>query len=343
MSSKVIINVAEPGSSSFRQLVWRKVIIRKSLDEICHYLEMTLPASEIGKINKHDRVTVRCTNPLFSNSNPDPLVTTVMVDEVTSTADTSQKTIKVIGRSPARDIIDSAWSGRITGRPKLEEVANTIASQFGIRAERFPGDKTETGHIAEFAWANESPWTKLINEADNQGYIFTSNEAGNLYLWKVAVTVRSEGFFLYEGQNIREIMYTQNGSEQFNKYVVKGAFGEAEAIDSTCRNKRIKVINLTDMFLQEEVLRRRARTEMLRRRENKTTVTVTGWGLNDSQLRNLGDTYRKETYWNPNFLIPVRIPSLNLNDNLLISQAEYTADPSSMTTALTLVNKEAYS
>ena len=341
--SKVIIQAAPSGSGSFKQLVWCRVKIRKSLDEICHFMELTLPISEHDKIHKHDKVEIRCFNPLITDSNSMRRVTTVMVDEITNTADTSQKNLTVIGRSPARDIIDSKWSGQCLNQKKLEEVAQEIAQRFDIKVQRMPTNSSETGPVFSFAWENESPWTKLINEADNQGYILTSNEAGALYLWEVAKGVRDEGFFLSEGQNIRDIQYTQNGAEQFNEYIVRGNYMEAQQIDSTCKNKRILTINLTDINVQDEVLRRRARTEMLRRRENRTQVTVTGWGLNDHQIKNLGDTNRKEIFWNPNFLIPVKIPSLDLNANLLISQVEYMAEASTMTSALTLVNPEAYS
>jgi prophage tail gpP-like protein len=101
-------------------------------------------------------------------------------------------------------------------------------------------------------------------------------------------------------------------------------------------------INLTDLMVSEETMRRRALTEMRRRRENRTTVTVSGWGLSDSRIQALGETIRREIFWNPNFLIPVKLPSSGLDGNLLISQVEYQADASSMTTALTLVNPEAY-
>jgi prophage tail gpP-like protein len=205
-----------------------------------------------------------------------------------------------------------------------------------------PTDGPETDPVHSFSWDYESPWQKLAAKADDQGYIFTSNEAGNLYLWKVAEEERREGFFLSEGSNIRDIQTTENGAEQFYEYVVSGAGKEARQTDPACKNNRKMFIKLTDLVVSEEILRRRALTEMLRRRENRTTVTVSGWGLNDSQIKALGDTFQKEIFWNPNFLIPVNIPSSGLNGNLLISQAEYQADESSMTSALTLVNPEAY-
>jgi prophage tail gpP-like protein len=342
MSSKVIVQAAPSGGGGFQELVWRKIKIRKSLDEICHYMELEIPASERNKIHKHDKVEVRCFNELIKDSDHRRRITTVIVDEITDITDTAQKGLMIIGRSPARDIIDSTWSGIIPHQQNLEYVAGKVAEPFGIKVQRMPTNSPETGPVFSFSWENESPWQKLIAEADNQGYIFTSNEAGDLYLWRVAVGIRDEGFSLSEGSNIRNIQTTENGAEQFHEYVARASFREARIIDNTCRNNRKMTINITDEATSQESLERRVLTEMLRRRENRTTVTVSGWGLSDAQIQALGETIRKEVFWNPNFLIPVKIPFSGLDGNLLISQAEYQADESSMSAAITLVNPEAY-
>jgi prophage tail gpP-like protein len=345
MPSKVVIQAAPSGGGVFQKLTWRKIKVRKSLDEICHYMELELPVSERHKIHKHDKIEVRLFSPyitLEENKDQTRRVTTIMADEITDSTDAAQKGLMIIGRSPARDIIDSTWSGTISGQQNLEYVAGKVAEPFGIKVQRMPTDSPETGPVSSFSWENESPWQKLIAEADNQGYIFTSNEAGNLYLWKVAVNIRDEDFSLSEGSNIRNIQTTENGAEQFHEYVVRSAGKEARQIDSACKNNRVMTINLTDLIVSEENLLRRALTEMRRRQENRTTVTVSGWGLSESHITAGGNTYQKEIFWNPNFLIPVKIPSSGLNGNLLISQVEYQADESSMTAALTLVNPEAY-
>jgi hypothetical protein len=81
----------------------------------------------------------------------------------------------------------------------------TIGKRFGTPCDTFPvgSDKTET--VTAFRLENESPWVKPIHEADNEGYVFTSNEAGGLYLWNAAAVVRCEGFKLVEGVNIKTI------------------------------------------------------------------------------------------------------------------------------------------
>jgi prophage tail gpP-like protein len=125
--------------------------------------------------------------------------------------------------------------------------------------------------------------------------------------------------------------------------VVKGGGAEARVIDGTCWGNRVLTIDIDNPFVTETELQRRAETEMKRRKESKTIVTVPGWGLTDEQIKSLGSTYKKELFWFPNSLIPVRIPSLGLIDKLLISEVEYTASADALSCDITLVNKEAYS
>ena len=201
MSKVIVINVTR-GS---RALLWRHIKVRKSLDDICHTMELEIPSSERANVRKHDRIEVRCYNPLFSEEVRRPLVTTVMVDEVTASADVSKHSAIVLGRSPARDIIDSTWTYDFW-MMTLADILKEIAGRFRITSTWFPtnqGDPTST--IGYFSWQNESPWIKLLAEAAKQGFMITSNQAGGLFIWKPAASERDEGFRIIEGQNVRAI------------------------------------------------------------------------------------------------------------------------------------------
>ncbi|GHV76506.1 hypothetical protein AGMMS49942_13270 [Spirochaetia bacterium] len=343
--SRIIVKNATSG----KELLWRHIKIKKSLDNICHTLELEIPASEPAKVHKHEKIEVRYENPLVKDSGGKRRVTTVMVDEITANSDPAKHSLMVIGRSPARDIIDSTWSGMLSNMT-LYEIAKNICDKFGIVCTNIPtnrGDPTE--QVMMFSWENESPWTKLVTEADSQeadgqGFMITSNEAGGLYIWQTAGAVRQEGFHLTEGRNIKTIEWKENGAEQYHEYVITGGYGDpVSVIDSTCNNKRILTINLTNPIVEVSKLQRRAQTEMRRRRETRTTVTVSSWGLTDTQIKNLGAvTNKKEIFWVPNLLIPVRVPSLGLSANLLIAEVEQEATPETMSSTISLVNREAY-
>jgi hypothetical protein len=225
----------------------------------------------------------------------------------------------------------------------LRQLTKHICGKFGIGCDTFPPDKPDpTGAVPVFSWQNESPWAKLVGEADNQEYILTSNEAGDLYLWPVAA-VNREGFILAEGRNVKTVEWKENGAEQYHEYIVTGGGGDpVSVIDDTCDNNRVLTIDLTNPGVEPLKLQRRAETEMRRRRESRVTVTVSGWGLTDGQIRRLGDTDGKEIFWVPNILIPVRIPSLGLSASLLIAEVEQEADGEIMNSTITLVKRDAY-
>ena len=348
--SKVVINVAKAGTEgvegSFKPLVWKRVTIKKSLDEICHSLTLELPVSQKEKLHKHDTIEVRVYNKYMTSNGGNLRVTTVRIDEITDTTDSGRKCITVLGRSPARDIIDSSWTGEVSGGADLLDVATTIASKFGIRVEHLPRGQNFTEAVSDFSWDSESPWTHLLNAADNQGYVLTSNEAGNLYLTKGGRNADYWHFIIAEGLNVKSVETTESGAEQYHEYVVVS--GEApdtvtgREVDPECKNQRILTLNLSDFNLDQEKANRRAQIELYRRRKVTTKVTVTGWGLTDEQIRAFGDTHEKELFFNPNFLIPVYLPSAGLDCTMMISEVEYQAESNAFDCTVSLVNPEVY-
>jgi len=338
MSRIIVKNV-----TSGRELLWRHIKIKKSLDDICHTLELEIPASERAKVRKHDRITVRYVNSIVRE--PHGLVTTVLIDEITASADAAKHNILVIGRSPARDIIDSTWTEARTNMT-LFEFTEYIAGKFNIDCYNIPTNRGDpTASVPFFAWESESPWMKIIAEADSQGFILTSSQAGDLYIWQPEGEARQEGFHLTEGQNIKAIEWKENGAEQYHEYLVKAGGREERLIDDTCNNNRILTINLTKPIIEREKLLRRAETELRRRKEDRVTATVSGWGLTDAQIqRNLGtDLDGKEIFWTPNLLIPVSMKSLGIIDKeLLIADVEQEASVETMSSTVTLVKREAY-
>jgi len=347
--SKIIVKV-----TTGQELLWRSIKIKKSLDEICHTLELEIPPSERLKVKRHNKIQVSVDNPIIRKSGWADLITTVLVDEVTSNADVTKNSLMVIGRSPARDIIDSTWSDTCanhnpdgsSGGMKLRKIIQVIGDKFGITCDTYPTGNLDdpTEEVYDFEWNNESPWTKLISEADNQKKykIITSNQRGHLYLWYVTSGVNREGFHITEGVNIKNIKWTQNGSEQFHEYIVIGEDCEERIFDNDCPNGRVLTLDLSDTSIRGEAVRRRAETERRRRSENKVTVTVSGWGLTDEQMKRLGSMDRPELFWFPNSIIPVSIPSLGLEDKLLISEVEYTATADAISCDITLTKREAY-
>lgn len=339
--SKIVIRVAYPGSDAFQPLIWNNVQITKSLDEICHSLTLELPVSQKKLLHVHDKIEVRFYNKYITHNESNSLrVTTVLIDEITDNTDSGRKYITVLARSPARDIIDSTWTGAASG--DLLAVITAIADKFDITVHHLPRGQNNTETVSSFEWDCESPWTKLLNAADNQGYVITSNEAGDLYVTKSGRDASYWHFIIEEGMNIKSIETTASAAEQFHEYIVVSSGVQGKAVDSHCKNNRILSLNLSDFNLDQEKANRRAMIELYRRRKVTTKVTVSGWGLTDEQIKSFDTTYEKELFFNPNFLIPVYLPVVGLNGTMMISEVEYRAEPTGFDCTISLVNPEVY-
>lgn len=341
MSESVsVIITPRTGAASFGSsfaLPWTRVYFRKSLDEICSYLEIETNPKERTRVKTHDQIQLR-----LSNGYVDRPVVTCYIDDIDSESSAKKKTMKITARSAARDIIDSTWSGSITSPKKLLEIVSIVAKPFGIKVYHMPKNTDGTKLVQSFEWENESPWQKLIQESDNQGYLITSNQVGDLYVWPVATGARLEGFSLVEGQGIVSIKDHESGSEQFNKYVFNGADKTATRTDSDCKTSRLLTLNLTDKELDAAALDRRIKTEMLRRRNRRLTIGVRNWGLPPDTLSKMTTFVEKEVLWEINFFTPVKIPSMGIDASMLVSQVEGRADGRSIACNIQLASPEAY-
>ena len=351
--SEVAVSVWNSVKKEYEDITWKRVLVRKSLDEICHYAEVEIPESERSRVKKHAIMQVRFISEYITEGRDSYAgrrgfhpVTTVYIDAIDEETEKNSRGIIVSGRSAARDIIDSKWSETILGQPTLLTILRQIAGEFGFEDKDVicmptnQGDITKT--VFSFSWENESPWAKLLTVADAQGLIITSNQLGGLYIERPARKGNDWGFAIEEGVNVRHPRRSESGAEQFHEYIVNCSNKVGRAIDNSCPNKRKLTINLSEFIIDQEKLDRRAKTEMLRRREDKITCTVSGWGLSEDKIKNLGGTFHKEIFWEVNLLIPVKLPSCNVNANMLISQVEYTADTKSFSCDVTLVKPEAY-
>ena len=118
--SEVVVAVWVASEKQYITIPYKRVMVRKSLDEICHYVEVELTDSELKYVHKHGTLQVRLVSQYITEGKMEYVgrygyhpVTTVYIDEVSTTYEDNKKTITAIGRSRARDIIDSNWSGCI--------------------------------------------------------------------------------------------------------------------------------------------------------------------------------------------------------------------------------------
>ena len=293
--SEIAVAVWSTPAQKYEDISWRRVMVRKSLDEICHYVEVEIPESERSLVHKHGIIQVRYLSRYITEGRDAYAgkygfhpVTTVYIDYIDEEAQKDTHGIVVTGRSAARDIIDSKWSGTIPGQPTLLQILRQIAGEFGLEENEVLCLPTTAGDITKpvfsFSWETESPWAKLLTVADAQGLIITSSQLGGLYIEQPARSACSWGFAIEEGVNVRHPRRSESGMDQYHDYIVNCNGKQGTAVDVTCPNKRKLTINLSDFIIDQEKLDRRAKTEMLRRREDRVVCTLSGWGLTEAQI-----------------------------------------------------------
>ncbi len=343
MSELVEVRVNGKQYASFQRLN-----VRISLDDICHSLEMDVSENVAWNVHKHDILEVR-----YTLGGVPRLVTTVEIDDIDRLLNAQSKSYRILGRSQARNLIDSSYSGQFS-QLTLSQLCQRICGDFKIPFKNWAG---KTDLIESFEWENESVWQKLVSQAVAQQCLFYSSQVGGLYLDRVSGRARPEGFVLQQTQNIEEVNKREIGREQFRHYVVIGENGKGKATDATCRRPRTLTLNMSDSTMSEQDLRRWAIVQMRRRRGVELQVKLPGWGLDEQKLdvvkqrvavsdmtaEKKKKLFGFEIFWGVNFYTLVDLPDYGFDKKYLLTTAvEYSVESDKISCNVTLKDRENY-
>lgn len=318
--------------------------IRKSIDEICQSATINCPFGEFKKVKKHDKIFIKA---VMDWNKDERALCYILVDDITATINASEKSMSIVGRSYARDIVDSSDSGEVEGCT-LVQIVQKVASKYNpnIKVQHYPTDIDESPVIEYFEWENESVWQRLLTTAENNGYAIASNNASGLYVWKRETNLANNSLSklkLIEGVNIVSASLNRKGYEQFNKYCVKGNYEDTEKIDATCKTKRIHTLQFTDEYISSKELETRANAELKRRKSDELTVEVKGFGLSDETItkEKIANKSQVEVFYEPKQLIPVIIPSFDIDKSMIVKDVSYSLNNNDFSSSLTLVSEGA--
>lgn len=268
-------------------------------------------------------------------------VITGYVDDVRPAYDKESHRVVVAGRDKAGDLVDCSaihksgqWSGRT-----LAQICADLCAPFGIRvidraraSEVFPTFAIQEG---------ETAFEALERAARMRSVLLVSDGEGNLIIDRADTTLISVE--LVEGRNILAAEGEFSWRERFSRYIVKGqaqgddnlwgvavAGQKGAATDAAITRYRPLIVLAEDQG-HGATFRRRAEWERNVRlgRGNRVTVTVQGWthpgGL-----------------WEPNRLVRVRSPFLDVDADLLIAAVTFTLDERGTRAELALCRREAF-
>lgn len=264
------------------------------------------------------------------------------VDDADSEFDAHIRSTRVTGRDKTADLVDCSAvfkSGQWRG-VKLDILARDLLTHFGIgvKVETDVGEAFSSFSIEQ----GETVFECLERAARLRAVLLVSDTAGNLVITRAGSTVVPVG--LEEGRNILSGHATFSWKDRHSRYVVKA---QAHATDDFYGSQAAAQNGIVDdgeitrwrplVVLAEDhgsglSLEGRAEWERNVRagRGKRGTITVQGWRRPDGVI------------WQPNTMVSVKAPSLDLDGQMLIVGCSWRLDERGTTTELTIGRREAF-
>lgn len=265
------------------------------------------------------------------------------VDRVAPELGENGRRIKVDGRDRTAELVDcSAMTGfGEWHETPLERIVADLCREFSI------GLRYEAPALPSFPLfalqPGETAWEAIERACRLRAVLAYPSTTGDLILTR-QTTVR-EAEVLREGENVKSADATIDHSERFYEYVVRGqqfgtdeAYGdlaagiEGKARDPAIRTQR-RLIILAEGAVSDATAQARAEWEATTRaaRGTKLSVEVQGWRQRGGKL------------WAPNQLVPVEIPALMLESDMLVCSVAFgLSDSEGSTTKLELMRPDAF-
>lgn len=247
---------------------------------------------------------------IFTNNE---LRLTGFIDGIEKVISSNGNQFHISGRSKTADLVDCSLisdPGEFSNQTLLDLIKKFIAP-FGLSV------KSEIGNGGLFEkWSispGETVWENLEKATRIKGLLLTGDETGNLKLMLPGSD--QEETQLIENQNIIEASHVQDNSSRYSEYIVKGqAPGSltdsmGSALDTSITRYRPLLI-LSEAPVNTSGARKRAEWENIIRamRGDDLTIKVNDWL-----------TSPKGSVWNINKRTKVICPTLELNEEFLIT------------------------
>ncbi|HEY1035541.1 MAG TPA: hypothetical protein VGE09_11230 [Pseudoxanthomonas sp.] len=265
------------------------------------------------------------------------------VDRVRPRFSAMEHSIQVQGRDRSGDLVDCSavhdpdeWKNI-----GLQKLADILAAPFGISVKA----ETDLGDPIELVKLNhgESVLEAINRHARMRKVLVMPDGRGNILLTRTGA--RTAAVELVQGRNVLAADGTLDWSERFSEYIVKGQAGYSEDTDGETEahvearaedayvDRYRPLLLITDTDATNATAQERATWEANTRigMSAEAGITVQGWRQT-----------KGGPLWEPNMLVTVRLPWLQLEGEMLIRQVTFNKGPGGTTTDLDIVSPQAY-
>lgn len=264
----------------------------------------------------------------------DELVLTGYIDQDDASISESSRTINFSGRCKTADLIDSSIINdkvQFTNQSLLE-VARELCKPFGIEivADR------ELPKVDKITIKTGQTIHEFLNEAAKKyKVLFHSTELGNLRMTTLA-RAQTDTQLIF-GENIKRVNVSFSSKGRYSEYICLGIGNgrqlEGKSRDGEIARYRPKVFQSEDSVKDLDVIQRRADWERAYAISQALTVSCDVVGFRQSEGGKM---------WDRNLLVRTIVPYRNINEDLLIQEANHTYSNSGTMTSLKLVRKDSY-
>ena len=266
------------------------------------------------------------------------VVLTGYIDIVNVSYDATTHTMSISGRDKTCDIVDCS----VLNRPgefrnkTVEEIARALCAPYNVKVYT---DVTTGSAVDLFRCEpGETVFTALERLARGRNLLVSCSDDGNVLLTRSGrVTIPTS---LIEGVNIMSFNMQDDGTDRFSTYIVEGqADGQDKkkhsfrgtAYDPAIKRLRTTIVMAEDKADQAYADRRAQWEARVRAAKSQSIdVTVQGWRTETGDL------------WNVNRITHITSPKARLDDDLLITDVDFTLNSGGSTTGLTLKRKDIY-
>lgn len=316
---------------------WKTVRVTRSMQQCTNSFELGLSERWEGQeVRLPVRPGTACTVMMGQ-----AVVVTGYTDGAEVSVDATTRETAVAGRDMTADLVDCSavrkpgqWRGA-----KVEAIAQDLCTPFGVRVRA----EVDTGKpLASFALqAGESVFEAIERAARIRALLLLSDGTGTLVMTR-AGTQRCPTALLL-GQNVlrararldmrdRHSTYTALGQAPGGDFFSGAVVSQVAASALDPGVARYRPLLMTSLEPDLAVtLQQRVRWEANVRaaRSTELEVLVQGWA-------------HAGGLWSPNTLVQTRLPAMDVDEELLITDVEHLLDEGGTTTSLTLTRRDAF-
>ncbi len=267
------------------------------------------------------------------------------VDRVMHSGDADTHSIQVLGRGKTQDLVDcgAEWPSHQLIGGNAQTIATRLASAYGVTVVMLNG-ASPGADVAQWPLNYGETGAEIIQRlARAAGLLAYETSEGKLALASVGTAEAASG--IRYGENVQAWSLTKSMDQRFSDYVCCSESMDAmmdlagsdfffKATDANVPRHRLTYLVVENVASDPQAFTiQRAKWEASRRAGRAFVVRATIDSWRDS----------KGTIWAPNTILPVKLPAMDAEEKLVISEIIFRRSNEGGTTAdLMCMRKEAF-